>query len=227
MFLINPYRYAAGAADPSFASVIALLHFNGADGSTTYTDQIAGNSWSAGTGCSISTAQSKFGGSSFIGSSNASSGTVGTTDAADAFGTGDFTAECWVYPTTLSGGRGIMDFRTGAGSTVAPVVYVSGASLRVNVGGSLVITGSNLSTNTWYHVALSRVSGTSRLFVDGTQVGSSYTDSNNYVNQDMAIGRLSATGGAFIGHIDDVRVTKGVGRYSANFTAPTAQFPDY
>ena len=52
--------------------------------------------------------------------------------------------------------------------------------IRLNVNGSNVITGGTLSVNTWHHLAVSRVSGVTSLFIDGTRVGSAYTDTNNY-----------------------------------------------
>lgn len=82
--------------------------------------------------------------------------------------------------------------------------------------------------NTWAHVALSRVSGTTRLYVDGVEKGS-WADSTNYLTAPLRIGRsafASATGEDFSGQIDEFRVTKGIGRYSANFAVPASAYPN-
>jgi hypothetical protein len=79
--------------------------------------------------------------------------------------------------------------------------------------------------NQWTHIALSRVSGNSRLFVNGVQTGSTYSDSNNYVapSSDIRI-FANAYGGSRspTGYCSNFRVVKGTGLYSANFTPPTS-----
>jgi len=83
-----------------------------------------------------------------------------------------------------------------------------------------------IAVDTWYHVAASREGTSLRVFIDGVLVNTS-TNSNN-----MNFGRLrvgsngSNTGEWFHGWMDELRITKGVARYTANFTAPTAPFPD-
>ena len=73
----------------------------------------------------------------------------------------------------------------------------------------------------------------SDLFVNGTQVGSTYTTSYSYGVDGtnvygMLIGRLyTAEHNDFNGYIDDLRITKGYARYTANFTPPTAALPNY
>lgn len=207
--------------DPYFANVISLLHFDGTNGSTTFTDQKS-RSWSASGDAALTTSVVKFGTAAM----DCSTGGALSSDAGDSFGTGDFTVEFWFRPDTLTGALNVFDTRDSAGAT-APALYTSGSTIRFYTAGADRITSAGiLSTGTWYFFALSRVSGTTRLFVDGTQVGSSYTDSNNYVNTKLAYGRAAYTTGGTNGTFDDGRVTKGVGRYSSNFTPPTAAFPD-
>lgn len=83
----------------------------------------------------------------------------------------------------------------------------------------------------WYHIALVRASGTSYLFIDGLLQGSSQSDSNAYhtPSADMVFGRQTANTGyvsnsGFYGHVDELRVTAGVGRYTSDFAPPAAAF---
>lgn len=141
------------------------------------------------------------------------------------FGTSDFTIEFWLY-LTAQGTYNIIDQRSTA-SQVVPAIYTSTGQIRYYVNGVDVITGSTLNATTWYHIALSRSGTSTKLFIDGTQSGSTYTDSNNYISNPLAIGvYLPLTTNALNGYIDDLRITKGIARYTANFTAPTVSFGD-
>jgi len=84
-------------------------------------------------------------------------------------------------------------------------------------------------TAAWNYIVIERYSGVTKLFINGTQEGASYTDSNNYPTAPLVIGgRFSATSGDYRslnGYIDDLRVTKGVARYTGGFTPPTAALP--
>ena len=87
------------------------------------------------------------------------------------------------------------------------------------------------SADTWYHVAVSRASGNLRFFIDGTQIGTTET-SNTVAFKGASDSDPVRMGYQYIGnaahylhgYIQDPRITKGLGRYTANFTAPTAEF---
>lgn len=172
----------------------------------------------------VDTAQSKFGGASVI-----FDGVDGTDlrvydQGKLAYGTGDFTIEFWLRPTATGGI--IWDQRPQGNLGAQPTIYMAGSTLTYYTNSGNRITGSTLSTNTWYHIALSRSGTSTKMFVDGTQVGSTYTDSTNYVSSTFTkIGgdQYDATGNYLNGHIDEVRVSNSA-RYTANFTAPTAPF---
>ena len=86
------------------------------------------------------------------------------------------------------------------------------------------ITGGTLTTGQWYYVALCRASGSTRLFVNGTQSGSTYTDANSYLASTLTVGSDGTSPGSYLnGYIDDLRVTK-YARYTTTFTPPTSTF---
>ena len=215
--------------DPYFNNVSLLLHMEGANNSTTFTDSSKNNAPITAYGdAKISTSQSKFGSSSATFDGNGDY-LVATLASGFDFGTGDFTIECFLNLNTLSAGyQNIIDFRGGSDST-SPVISVYNAQLQYFVTPFSRITYDSLSqTNTWYHIAVARNSGNTRMFLDGTQVGSTYSDSNNYINTgSVNIGRWPPGNSSWLnGFVDEVRITKGICRYVNNFTAPSSPFPN-
>jgi len=146
-----------------------------------------------------------------------------------AFGSGDFTIELWAYMNSVSGIQVFYDGRPASVQTFAPTLYINGTQVRYFVNGSDRITGGTVATGTWYHIAVSRSGTSTRLFLNGTQIGSTYTDTSVYTNTASRPGiGFDANASLYYlnGYIDDLRVTKGIARYTANFTAPTAPFPN-
>ena len=149
------------------------------------------------------------------------------------FGTARFCAEAWIYPTSTTGTSTIFDFRTGADTDTAPRLYQNSGTLKYGSGTTEHISGGSLSLNTWHHVAVARHNATNsstlttRLFLDGTLVGS-YTDANNYgKTKPLNIGSSYGTVGGdfFTGKIDEVRVSTGLSaRYTSAFTPPTSEY---
>jgi len=137
------------------------------------------------------------------------------------FGTGDFTIELWVRNTAWAATEYIYDMRTGASTVNAQLFYSSG--VRYAVAGTTVITGGTLTTNTWHHIAITKSGTSTRLFINGTQSGSTYTDNNNYAAAPITIGTDYAGANGYSGNIDEIRVSK-TARYTTTFTAPTAVF---
>ena len=133
------------------------------------------------------------------------------------FGTDDFTIEAWVYMTGGTTGT-IFDNRTGASST-HPVLYFSTATnLQYYVAGAGRINGTGTFLNNWVHVALSRNSGNTKMFINGVQAGSTYADTNNFsTSGSVFTGGGYSAGNLLTGYLSDVRVHNGVGLYTSNF----------
>jgi hypothetical protein len=150
----------------------------------------------------------------------------GTDDFIDApsnsvftMGTGDFTIEGWLY--LLSGTSGTLyDGRTGS-TTISPVIYLNAGVLTYFVGNNR-IAGATLSTSRWYHIAVVKSSGSTKMYLDGTQTGSTYTDANDYVIGGPKIGCGYLNANDLNGYISNLRVVKGRAVYTTTFTPPTA-----
>ena len=145
------------------------------------------------------------------------------------FGTDDFTIEWFQYLTSLD--RFAIDMRDGSnGAKILLYSYPSDGSaddLYLWVNSANQITASNcLSANQWQHIALVRESSTTSLYVDGSQVGSTYSDSNNYQHTELLIWENSLSAGNYTppGYVDEFRISD-TARYSgASLTVPTSAF---
>lgn len=212
-----------GGGDPFWANVISLLHFDGTDGSTVITDQVAGRSWAASGSTALSATNPKFGSACLLVPDSGKA--TSNVDAADAFGTGDFTVEFWIRPDSWITDI-IYDTRTAA-VEVKPSIYYTLGTLRYYVNGADRITGGSLPTGAYAHIALARSGTSTKMFIDGVQTGSTYSDSNNYVNDRITWGDASYTAGNSInGRIDEARITKGIARYTGPFTPTDEPFPN-
>lgn len=225
------------ASDPYFDHVSLLLRTDGADGAVAFTDSSAiPKPVVTGGNARISAAQSKFGGSSMRLDGVRDYVSL-PADPSLAMKASDFTIEMWVYK--LGNNANTSRLWNPDGDFYADV------NLQFDAGGNLVSYGSATGTawnawafatgipvanNVWKHVALVRAGGTVTLYVDGAgtvlttalgttalyDAGKQHTIGGQGVNADRS----------FNGYIDDVRVTKGLARYTANFTPPTQAFPN-
>jgi len=153
--------------------------------------------------------------------------TAAVNQSAFAFGTGDFTWECWIYPTSSPAGNNrIIGFIT-TGGTLQAQLYTasSGTVLAYDQGASTPYsqTYSQGFNNQWSHIAVSRVSGTSRVFVNGIQLAASFADTINYAASRFVMGTdPSSLAVYYAGYITGVKIINGTGLYTANFTCPTS-----
>jgi len=139
------------------------------------------------------------------------------------YGTGDFTFEFFWRPTALGTGQVLLDCRTAATDTALYLEMNASGNIRLFVSGAYRITSSVACTaGTFNHIALFRVGGVTKLAVNGTLTPTTWSDSTNYPARPVRMG-ASWTGGApSTGYIDEVRVVKGVAKYTTSVTVPTA-----
>ena len=150
-----------------------------------------------------------------------------------AFGTSDFTIEAWIKIDDDTNTNTIYDSRPSGSNGAQIVLFYSGSgnAILFTHGGTTRITGTVDvgADHAWHHIALTRSSGSTKLFVDGVQDGSTYSDSTSYENpanrpfigQSGGSTNLDATT-FFKGYISNLRVCAGHAVYTANFTPPTS-----
>ena len=149
---------------------------------------------------------------------------------------GDFTIEAWIYVTAGGANRGVVTLGNRNTTTGISLFWESSTAIKVfSNSAEIVGTSAILSLNTWAHIALVR-NGTGvnnlKIYVNGVMSGQNGTGNNTVFAGGAAGGifvGVSYTGSfvePFQGNIDDLRITNGIARYIANFTPPTAPFPN-
>lgn len=225
-------------------SVLLHTHFEGENNSKTLVECSYNRHRSRETvfngGAVISTTKKKFGTSSLYFPSVYDSVVLHNRSA---IGTGDFTLECWINLSSLhsSGFQRIFSISTmwndwlwGTGLTLVlrtSYMYVAITSSQANNGTVdeySAYLGSDAQTNTWYHLAVVRQSGVVNTYLNGTKCGSGKTMKGNISGSNYYIGGGYFGQGyyGFNGYIDELRLTTGVARYTANFTPSSSQFAD-
>ena len=225
----------ATVGDTNFDKVELLLPFDGANDATSTTDESDNNHTVTFNGSAdISTAQSKFGGSSLYlpGGSNDWVNIAGSSDF--NFGTDDFTIELWIYRTGTSYGF-VIETRGGEDTTSTDGIGLTIGSggnneilVAVNRSNVISINQDHQTNDQWQHFAIVREGSTMTLYIDGTARGTGSNSTNFNRSRPFRLGNFhgSSSGGyGFPGYIDDFRVTKGLARYTSNFTPPSAAHP--
>ena len=144
-----------------------------------------------------------------------------------AYGTGPFTIEMFFRLDSVSGSRCLYDDRPdGASGDYISLIIASGA-VNFYVGTTLKVDAGSISANTFYHIALCRSGTDTKLFLDGTQIGSTFSsDTTNYLNTGiLRVGTNRGYNNDLAGYIDDFRISH-MARYTSNFTAPSEPFAD-
>jgi hypothetical protein len=232
-FLLNPYRFATGDSDPYWSSVVLLMHMDGTNGSTTFTDE-KGHTVTANGNAQISTAQSKFGGASAL--FDGTGDYLRLADSSDWTFAGDFTIEAWVRPANVTSAMAIASHWYSGTAIRCSWIFAqkSDGTFRFayGIGGtnSEVASTTGLTANVWQHISAVRSGTTVTLYLDGVSVGSgTVSGALNDCPDGLGIGVESVDRGSgryFNGYIDEIRISKGIARYTANFTAPSAAFPN-
>jgi hypothetical protein len=222
-----------GPPDPYFANVSFLLVGNGVNGTNTNIIDSSNNHFTITNVGSvvISSAQSKFGGSSVL-LNGTSQYLTCASNTAFVFGTGDYTVEGWVYQSANNAYSSFVEVGDHQLATGA-IYLVNNASVRnaTVYSGGFFNSEALPSTGQWYYVAYVRSSGVLRIYVNGTST-SATAFTNNLTASSFTVGytqsSIANSGYLLNGYVYDVRVTKGVARYTGStMTVPTAPLPTY
>ena len=222
--------------DPNFANVSLLINADGlADGSTAFVDESNNSHTITAYGdAQVDTAIKKYGTGSM--QFNETGGYLQIPYSnAFSFGSGDFTIEFWCRDISSGALVSLGQSAGGSNSNFSVFTTSNNVQFYTGTGSAWYLRGSAipLSEGVWHHIALVVNAGTFKGYKDGEEittasvptiptttthdltVGSQYTSS----------GTLPNSGQELIGYIDDLRITKGVARYTANFTPPNKTFP--
>jgi preprotein translocase subunit YajC len=146
-----------------------------------------------------------------------------------AFGTGDFCIETLIYRDVINTTQYIFDFRDSDSDTATKLVIFVNSSNQVivQVNGTTILSGGSITTGAgWSGIAVSRLNGTTRLFVSGAPVAT-YTDNNNYVAARLTVGNSINFNSGLVGELDEIRISKENSRYSAgSFSIDRQNFID-
>ena len=137
---------------------------------------------------------------------------------------GDFTVEMWIrfdgqIPNPAN--QSPTFFVWGTTTFMLYATSTTGVLNMIGNGSGLISSSTAMTADTWHHVAFARQGSTGRLFLNGTLEGSTTSFSTN-LNARAVIGSEESLGYPFKGYMSDVRITKGLARYTSNFTAPAA-----
>ena len=141
--------------------------------------------------------------------------------AAFDLGTGDFTIEGWYYLANAGTYVSLFDFRGSGADGVYPSLLRNntGDYIYYYVDSAQRISNVSINYDTWFHVAVCRSSGITRLFLNGKEKGS-FQDSFDYVSRDILLGVSSSNSNDLTGNISNYRIVKGRALYTANFKPP-------
>lgn len=223
MNLLQPYT-APRQGDPYWDNVVLHLKARGANASTVFGDA-KGHPITPYGNAQISTGQSKFGGAAmyFDGTGDYLDSSVGSEFVFE----GDYTIEMWVYFTNVSNYAALVgNYQSSTSGHWSYDIYGSKLYLYPNTGTGALSGVATLSNNTWYHIATCRVGSTLTAYINGVaDVSGTYSGTHGLGTIPFNVGcRYGGTYG-HTGYLDDLRITKGVARYTANFTPPAAPNP--
>ena len=145
---------------------------------------------------------------------------------AKPLGAGDWTIEFWINPSSVAPQYQMpVDYRPGTTQGLYPTILLNYAKLGFYYSTGMRITGTtDLSTGTWYHVAVCKSGSSTKMFLNGTQEGSTLSDSNTYLGDSLFIGGNGFGAGFTVsGYLENVQILKGIAKYTTAFTPPSAE----
>jgi hypothetical protein len=201
----------------------ALLHMDGVNGAQTTTDAKGHTVAITGTG-TLSTTQSKFGGSAYFPST---AGNLKITDSGDLASPGDFTIEFWSYLNSVPSSAFACHRNSSGGVQTALLILSGNVVLAMDDGTSafsVATATAGFVAGVWQHIAVVKTGGVAKLYINGVQGASgAVTATWGNVSIPLAIGSNGLGGNAWPGYIDEFRFSK-VARYAAAFTPPSFPF---
>ena len=214
---------------PLTAITNTKLLLNMADGQAI--DSAAQNNLTLFGNAKISTGQAKFGNTSLVFDGAGDAAEINSSNVIN-FGSGPFTIEMFLRldSGSASATEIFFDGRGDAGTQgLFPTLEIKHTDDTIDyyVDSAIRISSGTLTRGQFYHVAVCRSGTSTKMFIDGTQVGNTYSDSNVYISgSEVQLGRyFNSTNHDFHGEIDELRISK-MARYTSNFTAPTEPFAD-
>jgi hypothetical protein len=223
-FIVGAAQYTASFTPPTspltaITNTSLLLNFTNAailDNAMMAVPETVGNA-------QIDTTTKKFGTGSLEFDGTGDYLTIRSSDTL-VMGTGDFTVEFWIYLVARTTYGYV--FASGPGTNDLFVSFdTNGNFLRLTNQATVFAVTGTIALTTWTHIAVVRSGSSSKIYVDGTG-GTAVTCTTNFTATAPSVGASNTGTNPMNGFIDDLRITKGVARYTANFTAPTAAFPD-
>jgi hypothetical protein len=213
----------------NFDKVELLLPMTGSNNGTTFTDFSLRQRTVTRTGVVTSTAQSKFSAYGSSGYFNGSSRLTVVYETGFDFSAANFTVEAWVrrqnssstWPAIIGKQNATADWDFG--------IWITNSNGDVNVhyssaaNGNLTISSASgaLPLSAWVHVAVVRNGSSLVLYINGASAASA-TLSGNLRNRNISltIGQTAQNNTSFVGNLQDLCITRGTAKYTANFTPP-------
>ena len=217
------------------ANTVSLLHFDEADGSTFTKDVAAnwtmdgaaqfydetGKLWTVGGTAQLDTSVYKWTGSLLLDGN----GDYISSSASDDFRyDADFTVDCWIRPAAVDGIRTFYDCRGSAGSSAGFALFIESGYIKVYCASRTITGLTLLVTGNWYHVAIARSGTDVKLFLGGTQEGSTWSTSANFSDGNAIVGQVIDNQHFFSGNIDELRISKGIARWTDSFTPSVREY---
>lgn len=205
--------------DPYYPVTSLILNMQGTAGTAVFTDESPNAFTVTRNGDAVLVSDATFG---TVASFDGSGDYLNATSDAFSFGTGDFTVEYWFKANAFgSAYRQIAGNAQSSTSMGFGISYDKIYATTLNIG---YVATTALTSGQWYHFAAVRLNGILKLYLNGN-LDATFSVATNLVNTVFWIGQYSATQYPYNGLIGPTRITKGVARYTANFTPPTGLFP--
>jgi len=227
-FVVTPDLLADIVENGDISHTKLLIHCDGSDGSSAFADEMQFHVVAANGDAQVDTAQKKFGGAS--GLFDGDNDRLVMPDSADwDIIAGDFTIDFWVKFNSITYSSTFVEhFENNANEYRIGHQTDIGLYFGVQQNGAWIVHLSHgsqsISDSNWHHVALSKNESTYRIFLDGVQIATTTdSDADNFAGS-LYIGNDGGLTQDFNGWMDEIRISKGIARWTANFTPPTTPY---